>query len=193
MKRAWAALVVSICATLFVVITGCDEVLPPRDDPQDILSADYFVIEGTVVVRDSQVVSSEGTFITRFVNKHSEVLQAEEGVAIDIEVWMKDQPANIAHVHGDKMSLTKAVVSGGLLTLRPRDTVSSALRWSHRTDSNRPFWNFVNLHPRVTQRGELYQASDPIRFVAQGTLRTFKARAALKLPEMEFTLVYNIF
>jgi hypothetical protein len=108
-------------------------------------------------------------------------------------VWLRDLPEQHGEVRAAGRDLTTSLISGGLLTLRPGETATFLKQWPHRTTAQVPFWSFVRLTPRVTQRGEPYLESDSVRFVATGSAQLFKTKGAEKLPQIRFTLVYRIF
>ncbi|MEK9136604.1 MAG: hypothetical protein AAB393_05730, partial [Bacteroidota bacterium] len=146
---------------LFVLVActqlGCDETLPPRDEPQQFLETRVHAIEGVAVFRNDVLESLNGTFFITVKNIYSEVLQAEEYIRGDVEVWLRDLPAQRAVVRATKRDLTnQSMVFGDLLTIGPDSTASFIKRWDHRTSEGRPFWEFVNLTLKYTSRGEPY-------------------------------------
>jgi hypothetical protein len=85
------------------------------------------------------------------------------------------------------------VLRGTQLTLLPRDTVGVLSNWNHRDASGKPLWENVELIPRTTERGEPFLESLPVRIVIKGQLRTFVNTAPLRLPELQGTLIYQLF
>lgn len=187
-------LFVILIAASIASIAGCEETLPPRDEPKKFVQASYLVSEGVVEIRDSVVQNSAGIFLVSVKNVYAEVLQDEEFARGEINIWLRDQPDQRGTTVATKRDLTnQSLVIGGLFTLRPSETATFLKQWSHKTTSGRWFWEFVRLTPKVTPRGERYMESDSVRFIAAGRVQLFKTRAPEILPSIQFTLVYRIF
>lgn len=188
---------VYMCRGLLVLLfslCGCDELLPPREEPKTFLQAEYSVASGVVEIRDSVAVGLGGSFVISVKNIYTEVLQDFEFARVDIDVWLRDTPAVGGKVVSTKRELTdRTLVFGGQLTLRPNVSATFLKQWEHRTISGRRFWEYVPLTPKVTQTGEPYLESDPVNFVASGKAQLFKAKAPERLPQIQFSLVYRIF
>jgi hypothetical protein len=175
-------------------LVSCEESLPPRREPRDFLEASHVVSEAAVEIRDSMVQNTAGTFVVSVKNLYVEVLQEEEFARVDVDVWLRDSASQRANVVALKRDLTnQALVSGGLLTLRPNETATFLKQWSHKTTGGLWFWEFVRLTPKVTPRGERYMESDSVRFLASGRVQLFKTRAPERLLPVQFTLIYRIF
>jgi hypothetical protein len=176
------------------IFLGCNEILPPRTDPQDFLETSVAVIEGAVTFRDSTTVDQVGSFFIRAKNIYSEVLQGGELIRADIEVWPKALPGEVSAVRATKSHLMNpGIVFGSVVTLGP-DTSATLLRqWNHRTGTGRPYWEFVPRTLKHNQRGEPYYEYDPIRFVARARVQIFRDTQPAIVGSFEFTLVYIFF
>jgi hypothetical protein len=174
---------------------GCDESLPPRNDPEQVLQTSFQVVfPGTVVIRDSIPAGMPGAFSSSVKNVYREVLQDTQRVRLDVEVWLKDQPAARATIHATANDLVSPwLVRGSLLTLGIDTAAVVQKQWSHRTDAGVPFWNYADMFPGVTMGGESYCESASLRFVARATVQAFKNVQPTRLPEFEYDQVYRVF
>ncbi len=179
---------------MMLVFSTCEESLPPRNPPQDYLQTTLTASSSAVEVRDSTVTGLGGAIVVGVKNIYVEVLQDSEYARVDLDVWMRDIPAQRAHVVATRRELTNSgLISRGLLTLRPNETATFLKQWSHRTIQSRWFWEFVRLTPKVTPGGERYLESDTVFFVAEGKVQLFKATAPERLPRIMFWTFYRIF
>ena len=188
------ALAIGLWMGAALVSPGCDESLPPRDDPQGYLHASLSVEGGVVTVAGDGSISRGGALTVGVTNSHDEVLQAEASVLVDVEVWMRDAPDRYALAQLDERNLVTAwLVRGGLTTLPPGSTGRLAGQWSHRTVSGEPFWNFVQQRQKIGKNGVPFMESDPVVLEAQASVRLFKGIAPIQTSRVQFTLVYQIF
>jgi hypothetical protein len=164
-----------------VVSLSCEEILPPREEPAKILKAAMAALVGVVV------------FLT-VKNLHDEVLQERALVQADIDVAMRNMPTNRAVVHADKDDLLNSwILRANQITLAPDTAAQLIKQWDHRTAEGVPFWEFVRLTLKFTPRGEPYLESDPVNFVAKAEVQVFENVPREKTPQIEFSLIYNIF
>jgi len=180
---------------LLFALCGCDESLPPRNEPAQVLETSFQVLQpGTVIIRDSLAAGMQGAFSSSVKNVYVEVLQDTERVRLDVEVWLKDQPAARATIHATAHDLaTGWVVSGSLLTLGVNTAAVVQKQWNHRTDAGIPFWDFADMHQGATASGQPYCESTPLTFAGRATVQAFKNVQPVKVPEFEFVLVYRVF
>lgn len=177
-----------------LLMSGCDESLPPREEPQQFLETSALGVSGTMSYRAGNLDGGGGSFIINVKNIYSEVLQDTERVRGDIEIWMRDMPEKRAAVQALKRDLTNpGLVFGNLLTLGPDTTATMLKRWEHRLtsgiDSGRFFWEFVDSTLKFVH-GEPYYESDPVHFVASARVQAFKHVQAVEVRRLEFTVVY---
>ncbi len=153
------------------------------------------MLPGTVVIRDSIPVGMLGAFSSSVKNVYTEVLQDTQRIRMDVEVWLKDQPTARATIHGTEIDLVNRwlLVRGSLLTLGIDTAALVQKQWSHRTDAGVPFWNYSNLWPAATVSGESYCQSESLRFVGRATVQVFKNVQPKRLPDFEFTQIYQVF
>jgi hypothetical protein len=151
-------------------------------------------VEGTVVIRGGVADGLNGAFLMNVKNIYSEVLQGEEHVHGDVDVWLRDLPERRTTIKGTKSNLTNPnLVAAGLVTLGPDTTATLLTRWNHSTGEGQPFWSFVRLTPKFTTRGEQYLESDSVHFIATARVQIFKNVQTRIIGPFEFVLVYNIF
>ena len=176
------------------MVPGCDESLPPRDDPQGILQATLSVDEGVVVVTSDGRITHAGVITLTVRNKFNEVLQAESSLGGEIEVWMAEDPSVRAVVPIGKADLAdQGIAAFDQTTLRPDSPAVFSKQWSHTTTNGTPLWTFVGLEPVVTLGGERFCQSGPVSLVARGSMKLFKNVAALNTNQVRFTLIYQVF
>jgi hypothetical protein len=181
-------------ALLAAVVPGCDESLPPRDDPQGYLQANLAVVQGTVTVDLDGRITNAGVFTLTVRNNYNEVLQAGSLLEGEVQVWLRDDPNQRAIVHFDRSDLINWwIAAGGQTTLRPDSPAVFAKQWSHMTIAGEPFWKLVPMTPMVTDHGVPYCQSNPVHLAAEGSVRLFKNIAPVNTAQIAFTLVYNVF
>lgn len=179
---------------MMLILSTCEESLPPRNPPQDYLAATLAASSSAVEVRDSAVTGLGGAIVVSVRNIYAEVLQDSEYARVDLDVWMRDMPEQRAHVVATRRELTNSgLISRGLLTLRPNETATFLKQWSHRTTAGRWFWELVPLTLKQPPVGPPYLESDTICFVAEGQAQLFKGRAPERLSRISFCTFYRIY
>jgi hypothetical protein len=185
------------CVFVIVVslLVSCDETLPPRNEPRQFLVTSAAGVDGTLTYREGVFEGSGGTILMHVRNTYDEVLQEEERIRGDVEVWMRDMPEKRATIHATKANLTNpGLVYAGMVTLGPDTTASLLKRWEHRatvgSDSGHFFWEFVDSTLKVNSRGESYYESAPVHFVGNARVQIFKNVQPVTIRHMEFTVVY---
>ena len=186
--------------TLLVIFAqfGCDEVLPPRDEPQQFLVTTAIGVDGALIYHGGALDGNGGALLLTAKNVYSEVLQGDERIRGNVDVWMRDFPDKRAAVLATKSNLTNPnLVRANLVTLGPDTTATLLKRWEHQvtagTDSGHFFWQYVDSTEKFTPLGERYWESDPVHFVAEARIQIFKNVQAVKVKEFEFTVVYRRF
>ena len=134
-------------------------------------------------------------FLLTVKKVYSEVLQDDERIRGDIDVWMRDLPEKRAAVQATKRDLTNGnLVRANLVTLGPDTTAALLKRWEHRVttgaDSGHFFWEYVDSTLKFNTRGEPYYESDPVHFVANARVQIFRNVQAVTVKQFEFTVVY---
>ncbi len=181
---------------LLTVNTGCDESLPPRDDPTDFLETTLTGESGTVVLNGdlSLVTERPGGFMVAARNLYDEVLQAEEAISIDISFHVPGNPSAGGTAHGDRNQLIdRSMIQGNLLTVEPDSSAAFFIQWDHAGPA---LWEQTGLS-FYTQPGNpmdfSWFESGPITLEAEGTARMFKGVAPAELDGTQLTIRYTIF
>lgn len=207
-------LVLSVAAS---ALMGCDESLPPREPPRTVLQPSLTVTRpGDVILRDSVLQGSGGSFLAAVKNIYDEVLQDSGRIRLELDITLMNPPKNAAllaaraglsagpfrartfahtaHVEANEEYLLNwREYQKGILTLGI-DTSAVILRqWDHKTSEGIPFWSLVNLSPAATPGGEPYLMSDTVRYRVEGTVQVFKVVQPQVLPAREVWMVYKIF
>jgi hypothetical protein len=177
---------------------SCDESLPPRNDPAVVLQTSFLVNHPDILVmRDSLPAAGDmtGGFRASVENVYTEVLQDTEQVRLDVEVWLKDQPAARATIHATANDLVNIrMVQWNLLTIGIDSAAVVLKQWSHHTDAGIPFWNYASgMTPGYTKSGEKYCQTTPLKFAGRAKIQVFKRVQPVVVPAFEFQLVYQVF
>ena len=183
---------------IFIIpFTGCDETLPPRDDPQNFLEVSFDAIDGTVVLDHGVTLlsSDPGGFFVSVKNLHDEVLQAEEEISIDIDFWIVENPGTGGTTHGDRARLQDQTMIqyGNLLTIEPESSATFFMQWDH---AGLKLWEYSTLTLKIQPGNPLdfyWFESGPLTLSAEGTARLFKNIASLELQQDLFVIDYTIF
>ena len=181
---------------LALLLSACDESLPPKNDPLVVVRAGFAMNTGIVAIKDSLVTGLPGTFEGFLENTFSEVLQDSQRVRMVVDVWLKSDPAQRTHLVFTRANVVEPqYLNGEILTLEPRMPLHIFGSWSHRTDGSAWYWSFVDVTgPYFTPgAGEQYYQSDTVTLVVEATLQGYKRVAAVRLGPFEYSFVYRIF
>jgi len=181
----------------FVFFSGCDESLPPRAEPVDVLVASIDNLPGTVTFQINATGPDGiyGAFFLQLKNTYVEVLQESALVKGDIEVWLRDHPAYRAVVHADGRDLMNSwIIRAKIATLGPDSSANFLRQWNHHATDGAPFWAFARFtEGRLPPFGEKYYLSDSVFIVAKARLQIFQPVYPEETPERTFALRYRIF
>lgn len=178
---------------LLVFFASCEESLPPREDPPQVLTASLSVEPGPAILEDSISVGRGGTINMDVTNLYDEVLQDTAQIRGTVDVWMRTDTTRRATIRFDE----RALLSGGalqhhVLTIRVNQKIYFAHQWSHRTDDSVYFWRFANLTLYYDGQGRPYYASDTLLMAARGSLQVFKKVQPIQLPEVHYSIWYFV-
>jgi hypothetical protein len=180
-------------------LSSCDESLPPRKTPSQLLKAQLGRTDSTVAIYgdpDSdtrQIIGSAGSILIFVTNEHDEILQGD----FDREGWIDIRLDMLAASGANRLDVTSFYplnpqqVSNGVLTLHPGETLTLQAQWNHQTGGGKPFWLLGSRTLVVPSVGYSYYETQPMTFVARGDVQVFKQTAPLQTPEFHFTLVYR--
>jgi hypothetical protein len=185
----------SILAALFLALpfAGCDESLPPRNQPLNFLEASLAPPHPVVEIENGQPIKDAGSFIATLKNSYDDVLQKKADIRATVEVWMEDNEFRRRTFRLPPGSLSSPAPQGETLTLLPGQSARFVALWDQRTDRGEPFWSFVGLTTKVSPDGDVYQDSDPVRLVAQVSIQLFENVQPRVSPPIHFTVIFRIF
>ena len=182
-------------AGLTLPVAGCDESLPPRNDPQGYFDATLTGESGIVVLnKDLTLVSNlPGGFRVEVKNLYDEVLQGEEAISVDINFHSTSVPSSEILAHGDRNSiLDRYMLQGDLLTVEPESSAIFFVQWDHAGEA---LWNQTTLEFH-TEPGNPYDVSwfesGQITLQGAGTVKVFSDVAPLTLEPTQSTISYTI-
>lgn len=183
-------------AFLTLLMAGCEESLPPKNDPLIVVHYGFRMNPGIVEIKNNQSTGLPGTFEGSMFHSFNEVLQDSQRIVMTVDVHLKADTAQKTHLvfaRGDVSE--QQYLNGEILTLEPGQPVHIFGQWSHRTDADSAYWSFVVLNgPFFTQpAGERYYESEPVTVVVDATLQSYKRLAPVRLGPFEYSLVYRIF
>jgi hypothetical protein len=188
----WSSSVPLIVAFVLLA-SGCDESLPPRSDPTNILQASFDVPLENVELKDGMLLPYSGRLSASIKNTYTEVLQQKADIKVSISIWMANAPENHGTVVLTQTSLANPPLSGGQLTLLPHDSAHFVTVWNQHTDSGEPFWKLVPMTWKLGPNGELYQQSEPIEFVTQASIQVFENVQPRLTPVVHYFITYRLF
>jgi hypothetical protein len=179
---------------LAIAALGCDEPLPPRDDPTELVRARLFAMDTRLVLLDSVTVTMGGLMVRiELENLYNDVLDGPVLARGDVRVWLRDEPEKhrtFLWTQGDLQ--TPGVVRGSTATLGVDSAAMLSGFWDHRTDEGEPFWKYANFRHLFTPGGQSYYLSDSVYFVAEGKMQLFREVQSLQAPSITFAVVYQI-
>ena len=173
---------------------SCDESLPPRDDPPNFLQPTFSPLSGRVVFPegDTVAVGLVGNFLISIKNTYVEVLQGQEDIQVDIDMWLVNQPDKRGHIHGNRNNvLNYELLDSASLTLPPDSSVRILIGGDHRTLDGTRFWNYGNMRLHSEPQQD-YFLSDSMLFEATAKVRLFKYVDSLPTLRARFMLAYFI-
>jgi hypothetical protein len=178
---------------LSLLAPACDESLPPRESPPEVLVSDLLLGGGARVLIKDNAVATGGNFRIRTTNVYNEVLSDEALLRGQVTVRLKTLPDSVRTVYFDSTHLTfPTMLDLGILTIPVQQTVEMVAIWDQKTDHGTPFWMMVPLHQMWNSRGEPYFVSDSVKILVEGSVQLFEKVQSLPLPSREFTLIYYI-
>jgi hypothetical protein len=181
-------------------VFGCDESLPPREEPENVIDAKLQIDSRIHVVRlDSLGVVADLTQASasyRVTSNHDEVLSDSADVFCEVEIWVHEFPSYTVTLTGGALNLVGRVqVFSGILYLEPGGQPAHVqMHWNH-WGNGQGVWTlpFVSLTERTNLNGEKYLESQRIWFRAKASGRLWKNMPEEDAPEIHFWHVYRIF
>ena len=179
---------------MLLLTAGCEESLPPRNDPEEFLRASLVPMQGRLVYIDGTTVL-HGTMMMRVVliNLHDEALQGSALVRGEIRVWLRDHPDKQKTFSWNADNLQNpSVVRGSTATLGVDSSAMLSALWDQRTDAGEPFWWYGKYRELHTSKGERYFESDSVYFIAEGRMQLFRDVQALTAAPITYGVIYQL-
>lgn len=183
---AWSACVVGLPA--------CDESLPSRVDPEQVLTYAITSSGGAITVESGEVTGGGGLFSLSAKNVYDEVLSDKARLIGVVTLRLKNQPDSMRTLFYTSDDLTMpTMLDISTLTITLNQTLTLTHPWDHRTDNGSPIWESLSFTRGYTDKGRLFFRSDTGFIQVQGTLQLFEKVQAVKLQAREFPVVYTLF
>jgi hypothetical protein len=176
-----------------MVYAGCDESLPPRNDPTSFLSTSLTFGSGLIAINGEDVTIGQ-RLVASGKNLYDDVLDEEEGVGGAIVVMVRGRPdmRRTIPIRVDDLVSTR-MLYGSHLAIGVDSAVTFAVYWNQLADDGKPFWNVARGYREMyTPLGVKYYESDSLDFEATGTLKVFKKLPAITLPTIRFRAMYQL-
>jgi hypothetical protein len=175
--------------------TGCDESLPPRDDPQGFLEASFTEAGGSILLEKDLTPSAGflGGYFVGVKNLYDEVLQAEEDVEILVLYYVEGEDSVPGIFAGDRTALVDQTMleRDSFLTILPGETARFFVGIDHDTER---LWTNGDLtfHRMPAQPFDItWLESDTIALLCTGTAKFFKGVAGYEFGG-RLEIVYQI-
>jgi hypothetical protein len=186
----------TVAALLFLLslgISGCDESLPPRNDPQAILVANFSTQTRLITLDEFNIRKPRMVLRISLRSNHDEVLQDTANVRGDVVMYLRDYPKIKKTFEWREADIqTPGIVRGRLATLQPRVEFMLSSEWDQMSDMDAVFWKFGHYTKKFTTSGQVYLESDSLFFVAEGRVQLFKYGPAIKAPKLVFGIIYQL-
>jgi hypothetical protein len=184
--------------TLFVLCAalagwGCDESLPPREDPEVVL-VPTMSLSGSVVTVNGGRVASGGNILLSIRNVYDDVLSEKALVRGSVVLFLKERPDSVRILtYGYNDLVTQGLLIGTTFTLPVQKTAEFVQPWDQRTSGGSLFWELgVRFNRRTTSKGEVYYESDPLHLVVEASMQIFERVQASRFARREFTITYEL-
>ena len=168
---------------LSVATLSCNESLPPRDDPREILQPDIKALYVVTPATNGVAVSAT------FTNIFDETLEGRLAISGKVELQWDRFPDVKKVITLNSANLTYARKYNGItgeLTLDPGDSVIISCLWSVMADSEAHMRNMIFLFGSDS-RCNLRRVASSQTFTARGEARIFRNTAPLFLGETKVT------
>lgn len=181
------------CAWMIVCMPACDESLPSRVEPENVI--EYGTVSaGSYVKVDHGVVVTSDVISLTAKNLYDDVLSDKARIIGTLTLRLKKLPGMTRTLTYTKDDLwTQSMLSGNIVTMRPGQMLAVARQWNHLTDDGIPFWEFLPHTLDSTGSGAFYYRSDTAWFQVTGSLQVFDKTQAGAIATREFAYVYSLF
>ena len=186
------------CAIGLVLLTslglsGCEESLPPRQDPKTYLEASFSTQTRLITLDEFNLRKPRMVLRVSLRNLYDEVLQDTARVRGDVVLYLRDHPrVRKTFVWKEADIQTPGIVHGWIATLPPNTALLLASEWDHMSDEDLTFWKYGTYTQKRTSSGQEYLESDSLYFVAEGRVQLFRYGPAVKAPRLVFGIIYQL-
>lgn len=187
----------ALLASCGVVLFGCDESLPPRDDPTNLLHVVLLVQGGEYTFRYTQPFGFTPMSVAIQVsNDYNEVFEDSLYMRGTVEIWDTRRP----NVRGSvNMRYSQVIPSyalnNGILTLEAGAQLTFTSQWSHLTagpGQTVPIWYGVDTTARLDPYGRIYYVTDTMYLGAQASVQIFRKAGSVRSNACVVPVVYRI-
>jgi hypothetical protein len=178
------------------LLAGCDESLPPRVDPPEVLHPDVQMVGKTIslIGHDQDTLFTGGNVRLSMTNVHDEVLSEDARIRATVTMYLKGTPDSVRTLH---LGLDDLVAPPGfygpVLTIGVQERVELLAVWDQRTDNGTPFWTFPRYHEAFDSKGRTYYQSDTISMVVTTSMQVFERVQPLEIVQRELPVVYELY
>jgi len=194
----WAVLLapVLLAAVLAMVCVGCEESLPPRIDPEEVLHPDVQIVGNTISLHgyDHDTLFTGGNVRLFVTNVHDEVLSEEALIRATVTMHLKQKPDSVRTLElGRENLVLPAGFFGSVLTIGVQERVELLAVWDQRTDGGTPFWTFPLYHEAYDSKGRVFYQSDTLYMSVTTSMQVFEKVQALEIIHRELPVVYELY
>ncbi len=191
-RRSWRS-ALSAQLLFLLLLGGCDESLPPRNDPVQVLDVSMGGLVHEVVFDSLGVSRGQVPFRIRVNNVYDEVLQWEALIQGTLEIRFQTPQPLRAEITIDAGDLeNRWVLANGLLTVGVDSGAVLSPRWSHEIPSGTPVWRYLTMHRMMSPKGDIYYQSDSVETLVEGSIQVFKNVQPLKIAPIRWTFIYTV-
>jgi hypothetical protein len=185
--------VLVLAVALVLSGTGCEESLPPRVDPVEVLHPDVQIVGNTIAIeRDTN--RTGGDFRLSVKNQHDEVLSDEALIRGTVTLNVHLQPDSVRVLHlGPRDLILQSMLVGSVLTIGVNQRAELLAVWDQRTQSGTPFWTFPSYHVAYDSKGRVFYQSDTVYMSVTTSMQVFEKVQALEITQRQFPVVYELY
>jgi len=175
---------------------GCEESLPPRVDPPEVLHPDVRMVGNTISLTgyDNDTLFTGGNVRLSVTNVYDEVLSEDALIRATVTLYLKGYPDSVRTLRlGLDDLVSPPGFYGPVLTIGVHERVELLAVWDQRTDNGTPFWTFPRYHEALDSKGRTYYQSDTIPMVVTTSMQVFERVQSLEIVRRELPVVYELY
>ncbi len=182
---------------LAVLWTGCEESLPPRVDPPEVLHPDVGMVGDIISLHGyggDDTLFTGGNVRLSMTNVHDEVLSEDALIRATVTLSLSVKPDSVRTLQLGRDDLVAPPgFFGPVLTLGVHEHVELMGVWDQRTDNGTPFWTFPTYHEAFDSKGRTFFQSDTISMVVTTSMQVFERVQPLEIIKRELPVVYELY